>query len=83
MKKLVLWIKKVLRIHSPHEEWMMIPSVNHKQKWAVSPVVCNNCGNEWVAVRPAKTKDEKLVCPRCDNIGAHLREGSIYRTIEV
>lgn len=25
MKKLMLWLKKVLRIHSPSEEWMLVP----------------------------------------------------------
>lgn len=37
MKKLVLWIKKVLRIHSPSKEWMMVP------RDVRSVVYCKDC----------------------------------------
>lgn len=37
-----------------------------EQKWEVSQVKCDMCGNEWTAVRPLGT--EKLECNKCGNV---------------
>lgn len=37
----------------------------NKLGWAVGIVVCSHCNKKWVAVRPTKTKDEQLECPKC------------------
>lgn len=42
-------------------------------RWAVSTVVCGDCGRSWVAVRPIRTPVEVLQCPSCGQQG-HTRE---------
>lgn len=33
--------------------------------------MCDKCKKTWVAVRPMRTHDERLECPKCGHIGAH------------
>lgn len=33
--------------------------------YKVGLVYCAHCGKKWVAVRPAETNDNILVCPEC------------------
>ena len=43
----------------------------------VSEVICINCMNRWIAVRPVKTLLKDLECPKCQIKGFVIETGEI------
>jgi DNA-directed RNA polymerase subunit RPC12/RpoP len=53
----------------------LIYDINMNQSHKVSEVICINCSNRWIAVRPHDTKLKDIECHKCNKQGYTIETG--------
>ena len=55
--------------------------INNNIPHRVSEVICINCKNRWIAVRPYVSKLKNLECPQCHQQGYVIETGEIFKEL--